>query len=137
MREATDDREGRMKAKNHYNFKSEFEIRRDKLLYQYFGCQNDPTSRPPLELIHLGTNTTNGTTSPSDSIPVGTKLPKPISPSLPTDLPGDPDPDPSLSDSSKKYNLSNDTNSSKSNKKKRNKKKSVRKKRNVTRQTHY
>ena len=39
-------------------------------------------------------------------------------------VPGDPDPDPSLSDSSsKKYNLSNDTNSIKSKKNKRDKKK--------------
>ena len=39
-------------------------------------------------------------------------------------LPGDQDPDPTLSDSSsKKYNFLNDTNSSKSNKKKRDKKK--------------
>ena len=109
MREATDDREGRMKAKNHYNFKSEFEIRRDKLLYQYFGCQNDPTSRPPLELIHLGTNTTNGTTSPSDSIPFVKKTPKPMPltiptnlPEIPTNLSGHPYPYTPLSDSLKK-----------------------------------
>ena len=75
----------------------------------------------------LGTNTTNGTKLPSDSIPVGTKLPKPTSPALPTDLPGDLDPDPSLSDSSKNYNSSTDTNSIKSKKEKRDKKKNHRK----------
>ena len=72
---------------------------------------------------------TNGTTSPIDSIPVGTKMPEPTPqtrptdfPTLPTDLlekngkahvPGDPDPDPSSSDSSSnESNLSKDSNSS-------------------------
>ena len=107
---------------------------------QDFGRQNDSMNRPPLDSNPLGTNTTNGTTSPRDSIPVGAKSPEPTpltltmdSPTLPTDfpdqngkvhVPGDPDPDPSLSNSSsKKSNSLNDTNSSKSNKKKRDKKK--------------
>ena len=90
-------------------------------------------SRPPLESTALGTKTTNGTTSPIDSIPVGTKTPEPTPLIPPIDLTeqngkahvtGEPDPDPSLSDSSlKKYNLSNDRNSSKSIKKKSNNKK--------------
>ena len=92
--EATTDRLSGTKAKKHYNFKIEFKTRRDKMVDQYFGRQNDPMSRLTLDLTPLGTNTTNGTTLPSDSIPVGIKSPKPASPALPTDLPGDPDPDP-------------------------------------------
>ena len=86
--------------------------------------------RPPLDSTPLGKNTNNRKTSPIESIPVGTKMPEPTPlippmdlPTLTTDLtkqngkaqiPGDPDPDPSLSDSSfKKSNPSNDINSSK------------------------
>ena len=35
--EATADRVSGTKAKNHYNFKSEFETMRDKMIHQYFG----------------------------------------------------------------------------------------------------
>ena len=112
----------RIKAKNHYNFKSEFESKRDKMVDQYFGHQNDPKSRPNLDSTHIGTNTTNGTTLPSDSIPVGTKSPKPTSSALPTDLPENSDPGPPLSDLPKKSNSLNDSSSSKSKKNKRNKK---------------
>ena len=42
--EATEDRVRGTKARNHYNFKSEFETRRDKMVDQYFGRQNDPMS---------------------------------------------------------------------------------------------
>ena len=108
--EYTADRVSKTKAKNHYNFKSEFETMRDKMVDQDFGGQNDPMSRPTLESNPLGMNTTNRTTSPIDSIPVRTKYPKPTSPELSTDLPGDPDPDLSLSDSSRKSNFSNYTN---------------------------
>ena len=97
-------------------------------------------SRPPLELTPFGTKTTNRTTSPIDSIPVGTKTLEPTPRTRPTDLatlttdlpeqngkayvPREPDPDPSLSDSSSnKYYFSNDSNSIKSIKKKRDKKK--------------
>ena len=125
--EAISDRVSRTKEKNHYKFKSEFETRRDKLVDQFFWRQNDPMSRPPLDSTPLGTNTTNGTTSPSDSIPVGTKCPKPTSPALPTYLPWDPDPDPIFSDSSRKYNSSNDSHSNKLKKKKLDKKKKHRK----------
>ena len=75
-------------------------------------------SRPPLDSNPLGTNTTNKKTSPIDSIPVGTKIPDPTPVTPPTDsqtlptyfpdqngkvnVPGDPDPDPSSSDSSLK-----------------------------------
>ena len=69
-----------------------------------FGRQIDPMSQPTLESTTLGTNKTNGTTSPVDSIPVGTKMPELIPPALTTDLTGNLDPDPSLSDSSRKYN---------------------------------
>ena len=75
-------------------------------------------SRPALDSTPFGTNTTNRTMSPIDLVPVGTKTPEPMPrtrptdfPKLPTDLPekniivcvpGDPDPDPSSSDSSLK-----------------------------------
>ena len=88
-------------------------------------------NQPPLHSTSLGTNTNNKTMSTSDSIPVGKKLPEHTTLTLHTDLtekkgkahvPGEPDQDPSLSDSSpKKYNSSNDSNSSKSNKRKLNK----------------
>ena len=76
---------------------------------------------------------TNGTTSPIDSIPVGTKTSESKPLTSPTDfpeqngkarVPGDPDPDPSSSDSSP-------------NKKKHNKKKSVVNSGKMTRQTHH
>ena len=41
---ATVDRVSGTKAKNHYTFKSEFETRRDKMVVQDFGRQNDPMS---------------------------------------------------------------------------------------------
>ena len=79
-------------------------------------------SRPPLELTPFGTKTTNRTTSPIESIPVGTEMSYPIPRTLPTDsptlptessekngkahVPGDPDPDPSSSDSSSKNLIS-------------------------------
>ena len=77
-------------------------------------------SRPPLDSTPIGTDTTYGKTSPSDLIPVRTKSLKPMPLTLPTDspalpmnfqeengksnVPGDLDPDPSFSDSSKKSN---------------------------------
>ena len=82
--------------------------------------------RPPLDSTPLGMNTNNGTTSKIDSIPVRTKLAEPTPLTLQTDfqekrgkthVPGYPDPEPSSSDStSNKYNVSNDSNTSKSNK---------------------
>ena len=100
---------------------------------QYFGRQNDPMSQPTLDSTLLDTNTTNGKTSPIDSILVGTKTPEPTPLTRPTELseqngkapvPGDLDPDPSSSESSSnKYNPSNDSNSRKSKKKERDKKK--------------
>ena len=44
---------------------------------QDFGRQNDPMSRLTLDSTPLGKNTNNGTTSPIDSIPLGTKTPEP------------------------------------------------------------
>ena len=120
---ATEDIVIETKAKNHYNFKSEFENSRDKVVDQYFGRKHNSTSRPPLDSTPIGTNTTNRTTLPSDSIQFGTKFPKPTSPALPKDLPKEPDPDPSLSDSSRKSNSLNDRYSSKPKKNKRDKKK--------------
>ena len=75
---------------------------------QDFGRQNDPMSRPTLDSTPLGTKTTNGTTSPIDSIQVGTKTPDPTPLTRPTEfpyqniklhVPQDPDLDPSSSDS--------------------------------------
>ena len=50
------------------------------MVYQYFVCQNNSMSHPHLDSTPLGTNTANVTTSPIDSIPVGTKMldPKPL-----------------------------------------------------------
>ena len=64
-----------------------------------------------MDLIPLGTDTTNGTTSTIDSIPDRKKTPDLTPLTRPTELPekngkvhvlGDPDPDPSSSDSSSK-----------------------------------
>ena len=97
-------------------------------------------SLPPLESTDFGTNTTNGTTSIINSITAEKKFQTPYhehnkwihqhyqqihhSKKVKSHVPGEPDLDPSSSDSSsKKSNLSNDINSSKSNKKECNKKK--------------
>ena len=99
-----------------------------------------------MESTPLGTNTTNGTTSPIGSIPVEKKTPKPMPltppkdlPAPPTDfpeqngkahIPGDPDTDPSLSDSSSnKSNSLKNSKFSKSIKKRSDKKKKRRKQR--------
>ena len=73
-------------------------------------------SQLPLDSTPFGTDTTNRKASPIDLIPLGTKTPEPMPQTRPTDsptlatylakqnekahVPGDPDPDPSLSDSS-------------------------------------
>ena len=85
-------------------------------------------NRSPLESTLLGTNTNNKTTSPIDSIPVRTKMPEPTPLTRPTELveengkshvPGEPDQDPSSSNSSSnKSNLSKCGNYSKSTKNK-------------------
>ena len=92
-------------------------------------------TRPPLDSTLLGTNTTKGTTSRVDSIPVGTKIPEPMPLALTlrtyfleqngrVDVAWDPYQEPSSSDSSsKKSNSSKDSSSIKSIKKKHNKKK--------------
>ena len=61
--EATADGLSGEKVNNHNNLKTEFETRREKMLDQYFGRQNNLMSRPTLESTPLGANTTNGTTS--------------------------------------------------------------------------
>ena len=104
INEATADGVSKTKAKNNYNFKSEFETRREKIVNEYFGRQNDPMSRPTLDSTPLGKNMTKGKTSPIDSSPVGTKTPESMPLTRPTELseqngkahvPGDPDPYPS------------------------------------------
>ena len=69
--EYTTDRVSKMKAKNHYNFKIDFETRRE---IQDFGRQNDPMSWPTLDSTPLGTNTTNRKMSHIDLMPVRKKL---------------------------------------------------------------
>ena len=83
-----------------------------------------------MESTPLGTNMTNRKTSPIDLILVGTKIPDPTPLTQQTEfpeqnnVPGEPDPEPSLSDSSSnKSNSSKDINYSKTIKKKSNKKK--------------
>ena len=63
--EATADIMRKTKTKNHYNFNSDFETRREN---QDFGRKNDPMSRPNLDSTPIGTNTTKGKTSPIDLI---------------------------------------------------------------------
>ena len=125
--EVTADIVSRTRSEQNYSAKTDFETRREN---QGFGRQNNSMSRPPLDSTHSCTNINNITTSPIESIPVRKKTPKPTPLTTPTDfptlttdllgqngkayVPGDPDPDPLLSDSSlKKSNLSNDSNSSK------------------------
>ena len=62
--EATMDRVIGGKQNNHYNLKSEFETRTDKMADQDFGRQNDPMSQPTFDLTPIGMNMTNRTTSP-------------------------------------------------------------------------
>ena len=78
IEEAIADRVRKKKEKNHYNFKSDFEAMRE---IQYFEGVNISMSQPTLDSTSSGTNTTNGTTSLIDSIPVETKTNFTISPS--------------------------------------------------------
>ena len=105
--EVTTDRLSRTISEKNYSAKTDFETRREN---QCFGRQNSSMSRPPLDSTTLGTNTNNVTTSPIESIPVGTKTTEPMQlkpptyfPTLPKDLsekngkahvPGDLYPDP-------------------------------------------
>ena len=114
-------RMSRTSSEQNYISKTDFETRRKN---QYFGCQNISMNQPHLGSTLLGTNLNNRKTSPIESIPFGTKMPEATPRTLPTDVseqngkahvPGDPDLDPSLSDSSSnKSNSLNYTNSSKS-----------------------
>ena len=106
IEEATADRVSKTKANNNYNFKCDFETRRE---IQDCAQENISMSRPTLDSIPIGTNKTNRTTSPIGSIPVGTKSPDPTPLTRPTELPeqngkahvpNDPHPDPSLLESS-------------------------------------
>ena len=49
------------RSEQNYSYKTDFEIWREN---QDFGRQNISMNRPPLESTPIGTNTTNGTTSP-------------------------------------------------------------------------
>ena len=80
---AAADRVSKMKAKNHYNFKSDFETVRE---IQYFERENISMSRPTLDSTPISTNITNGTTSPIDSIPVGAKTPDSMPLTQPTEF---------------------------------------------------
>ena len=70
-------------SEQNYSYKTDFETRRKN---QDFGRQNISMSRPPLESTTFGMNTTNGTTSPIDSIPVSTKTTYPIPLTRPMDF---------------------------------------------------
>ena len=71
--EVTADRVSRTRPEQNYNTQCDFETRRRGAVNQDFGRQNISISQPPLNSTTLGTNTHNRTTSPIDSIPVGTK----------------------------------------------------------------
>ena len=57
-----------------YIYKTDFQNWREN---RDFGCQNISMSRPHLDSTPIGTNTTNGTTSSIDLIPIGKKTPEP------------------------------------------------------------
>ena len=77
---ATSERVRKTKAKNHYNFKSNFETMRE---IHDFEWENISMSRPTLDSTPLGTDMTNGQTSAIDLIPVGIKTPEPTPLTLP------------------------------------------------------
>ena len=62
------------RSEQKFSYKTDFEIRREN---QEFGRQNNSMSRPTLYSNPIGTDKTNITTSPIDSIPVSTKIPDP------------------------------------------------------------
>ena len=72
------------RSEQNYSYKTDFESRRKN---QDFGSQNISMSRPPLDLTPFGTNTTNGTMSPIDSITVRENLADPTTRTKPTDSP--------------------------------------------------
>ena len=72
------------RSERKYSSKTDFETRKEN---QDFGYQNISMSRPPLESTPLGINTTNGTTTEIDSIPVENKTLDPAPQTVPTDLP--------------------------------------------------
>ena len=78
IEEVTADRVSETKANNHCILKSDFENMRE---IQYFERENISMSRPTLDSTPIGLNTTNGTTSRIDSIPVVIKSHFTISPS--------------------------------------------------------
>ena len=86
--EVTSARMIRTSSDENHSSKTDFKTRREN---QDF-AQNISMSQPPLNSTHFGTNTSNRTTSPIDSITVGEKIPDPMpltqpmdSPTLPTD----------------------------------------------------
>ena len=111
----------------YYSFRTDFQNWKGN---QDFGRQN-------ISMNPIGTNTTKGTTSPIDSIPVRTKTPHPTPRTQPTELstqptdpskrkekaylPADPESNPSFSDSSSsESDFSGDSSYRKSKEKKRN-----------------
>ena len=79
--EVTVDRVSRTGSDQDCNDKPSFETRREN---QDFGRQHNSMSRPHLDSTPLGTNMTNGTMSPIDSIAVRTKTPEPTPLKQPT-----------------------------------------------------
>ena len=63
---ATSYRLSRTRPKHNFNFKSDFETRREEVVDQYFGLQNDSMSHSPLDSTPFDTNMPNRTISPSD-----------------------------------------------------------------------
>ena len=82
--EATSDRVSKTKAITHYNFRSDFETMRE---IQYFERENISMSQPNFDSTPIVTNTTNRTTSPIDSISVGTKITETTPLTQPTEFP--------------------------------------------------
>ena len=108
IEEAVADKVDKTNAKNHYNFKRDFETMRE---IKDFEKEHFSMSQITLYSTPLGMNTTNVIASPIDSITVRTKTSEHTPLTRPTELPyqtgklhipGDPDPDPSLSGSSSK-----------------------------------
>ena len=71
INEATVDGVSETKANNHYNFKIDFETMRE---IQDLEREKNSMSQPTLDSTSIGTNMTNRTMSPLDSIPVRTKF---------------------------------------------------------------
>ena len=78
--EVTADIMSRTRSEQNYSSRTDFETRREN---QDIVRKNIFMSRPPLDSTPFGANTTNGTTSPIDLIPVRTKIPDPTPQTVP------------------------------------------------------